>query len=133
MTSIDSYRDGEPCIKATPHDHPCFCKRGLLPGPLGDGNRFRRASAVPQKMEGQGQEHLGLVVLVLKFVKYTWGLLCRPKLIIKKKKKKKKITIGGVLQHLTTNPETRYTLMQVTSKPLDHPKNCLIIVWVLSK
>jgi hypothetical protein len=31
------------------HDHPCFCKWGLLPGPPGDRNRFGR-----KKMEGQG-------------------------------------------------------------------------------
>jgi hypothetical protein len=39
--------------------------------------------------------------------------------------------IEGALQHLTTNLETRCTLTQVTSKLLDYPKNCLIVIWVL--
>jgi hypothetical protein len=30
-------------------------------------------------------------------------------------------------------PRDKVSLTQVTSKPLDHPQNCLIVVWVLSK
>ena len=37
----------------------------------------------------------------------------------------------SVLQHPITNLETKCTWTQVTFKLLDHPKSCLITVWVL--